>query len=57
MRSLSAIFGGVLQGIKGALKDIVPQLLFFLLGQIGIAQNVHNTTTLHNTVRANHLGH
>jgi hypothetical protein len=35
----------------------VPQLLFFLLGQISIAKDVHNTTPLHNAVRADHLGH
>jgi hypothetical protein len=35
----------------------VPQLLFFLLGQISIAKDVHNTTALHNAVRADHLRH
>jgi hypothetical protein len=35
----------------------VPQLLFFLLRQIGITKDVYNTTTLHNAVRADHLGH
>ena len=47
----------MLQGVKGALEDIVPQLLFFFLGQIGIAQDMYNPTTLYNTVRADHLGH
>jgi hypothetical protein len=57
MGSLSAIIGGVLKGVKGALEDIVPQLLFFLLGQLSIAKDVHNTTPLHNAVRTDHLGH
>jgi hypothetical protein len=35
----------------------VPELLFFLLGQIGITKDVHNTAALHNAVRADHLGH
>jgi hypothetical protein len=35
----------------------VPQLPFFFLGQVGIAKDVHNATTLHNAVRADHLGH
>ena len=47
----------MLQGVKGALEDIVPQFPFFLLGQIGIAKHMHNTTALHNAVRADHLGH
>ena len=51
------MLGGVLQGVKGALEDIVPQLLFFLLRQIGITENVHNTAALHNAVRADHFSY
>jgi hypothetical protein len=47
----------MLQGVKGALENVVPQLFFFLLRQIGIAQDVHNTTALHNAVRTDHFSY
>ena len=33
----------------------MPQLLFFFLRQVGIAQDVHNTAPLYNAVRAEHF--
>ena len=35
----------------------MPQLSFFLLRQVGIAQDVHNATALHNAVRADHFSY
>ena len=34
----------------------MPQLLFFLLRQIGITQHVDNATALYNTIRTDHFG-
>lgn len=50
-----AIFGALLQGLKGALEDLVSQPFFFLLGQLGGTKHVHDTAPLHDAVRADHF--